>query len=112
MERADRGRLHAASTPRGWTSQERYDFFSAIIIRKVTSAPYGTALAAPYWRFMRRSRSAKRGSERGGSLQLRVFRFGLLEDWNIGIGIFPRGEKILVGNAGFGVVTLGGIGAA
>src|SRR5260370_38937680 len=31
------------------------------------------------------------------SPQLGVFRFGLLEDGYVGAGVFPKGEKILVG---------------
>ena len=34
------------------------------------------------------------------SWQLRVFRFGLFKDRNVGIGIFPESEKILIGGAG------------
>src|SRR6202140_5991566 len=44
------------------------------------------ALADHCCRFMRRSRSAKRGSERSGSLQLRIFLFGLLQNGNVGVG--------------------------
>jgi len=29
--------------------------------------------------------------------QLRVLRFGLLQDGNFGVGVFPEGEEILVG---------------
>ena len=38
-------------------------------------------------------------------LQLRVLRFGLLQDGDVGIGVFPEGEKILVGSVRFGFVT-------
>src|SRR5580704_1377117 len=31
-------------------------------------------------------------------LQLRVLRFGLLQDWDVGVGVFPEGEEILVGS--------------
>jgi hypothetical protein len=30
-----------------------------------------------------------------GLLQLRVLRLGLLQDGNVGVGVFPEGEKIL-----------------
>jgi len=43
--------------------------------------------------------------------ELGVFGFGLLEDWDVGVGIFPEGEKILVGGAGFRGVTGQGVGA-
>src|ERR1700685_397669 len=32
-----------------------------------------------------------------GLLQLRVLRFGLLQDGNVGVGVFPEGEEIFVG---------------
>ncbi len=31
-----------------------------------------------------------------GLLQLRVLRFGFLQDGDVGVGVFPEGEKILV----------------
>ena len=46
---------------------------------------------------------------RGGSISLRqlcVFHFGLDEDGNVGVGIFPRGEEILISRASFGVIAL------
>jgi hypothetical protein len=39
-------------------------------------------------------------------LQLRVLGLGLLQDGNVGVGVFPEGEKILVGSAGFVGVAL------
>jgi hypothetical protein len=39
-------------------------------------------------------------------LQLRVLRLGLLQDGNIGVGVFPQGEKILVGSLGLCGVAL------
>jgi hypothetical protein len=45
-----------------------------------------------------RSRLAKRGSERNGSLQLGIFRLGLLQNGNVGVGFFPEREKILLSN--------------
>jgi len=38
-------------------------------------------------------------------LQLRVLCLGLLEDGNVRVGIFPKGEEILVRHAGFGGVA-------
>ena len=40
-----------------------------------------------------------------GSLQLGVFRLGLLEDWDVGIGIFPEREEILVCTLCLGLVS-------
>jgi hypothetical protein len=31
-------------------------------------------------------------------LQLRVLRLGLLQDGDVGVGIFPEGKKVLVGS--------------
>ena len=43
-------------------------------------------------------------------MQLRIFCFGLLEDGDVGVGVFPEGEEIVVGGGGLGGVTLHGIG--
>jgi len=37
--------------------------------------------------------------------QFRGFSFGFFQDGNIGVGIFPQREKILVGGAGFGAAA-------
>jgi hypothetical protein len=37
-----------------------------------------------------------------GLFQLCVFRLGFLQDGDVGVGVFPEGEEILVGGAGFG----------
>jgi hypothetical protein len=37
------------------------------------------------------------GSKVNALLQLRVLRFGLLQDGDVGIGVFPEGEEIFVG---------------
>jgi hypothetical protein len=34
-------------------------------------------------------------------LELGVFGFGLLEDGDVGVGVFPEGEEVLVGGARF-----------
>src|SRR5262249_32881032 len=34
-------------------------------------------------------------------LQLRVLRLGLLQDRDVGVGVFPKGEEILIRSAGF-----------
>jgi hypothetical protein len=31
------------------------------------------------------------------SLELRILRLGLLQHWNVGVGVFPYGEEVLVG---------------
>ncbi len=36
-------------------------------------------------------------------LQFRVLLLGLLQDGDVGIGVFPEGEEVLVGSAGFRV---------
>src|SRR5438093_12337536 len=40
-----------------------------------------------------------------GSLQLRVLRLGLLQDGDVGVGVFPEGEEILIRDACFCRVT-------
>jgi len=45
------------------------------------------------------------------SLHLRVLGFGLLQDGDVGVGVFPEGEEILVGGTGFGSVAVHGIGS-
>jgi hypothetical protein len=39
------------------------------------------------------------------SLQLGVFRLGLLEDRDIGVGVLPEGEEILVGSLCLGLIS-------
>jgi hypothetical protein len=39
------------------------------------------------------------------SLQLRVFRFRLLQDRNVGVGVFPEGQEILVGGFRLGLIA-------
>jgi hypothetical protein len=45
-------------------------------------------------------------------LQFSVLRFGLLQDGNIGIGVFPQHKEIQIGGAGSCGVALHGIGPA
>jgi len=44
-------------------------------------------------------------------LQLRELRLGFFQDGDVGVGVFPEGEKVLVGRFRFGGVALHGIGA-
>src|ERR1700686_978898 len=45
-------------------------------------------------------------------LQLRVLRFGFLQDGDVGIGVFPEGDEILIALAGFDRVALHGVSAS
>ena len=45
-------------------------------------------------------------------MQLRVLRLGLLQDGDVGVGVFPEGEEVLVSGFGFGGVALQGIGSS
>jgi len=45
-------------------------------------------------------------------LQLSVFRLGLLQDRDVGIGIFPKREEVLVSDATFLGIALEGVSAA
>ena len=44
-------------------------------------------------------------------IKLRVLRFGSDEDGNVRVGVFPEGEKILIGGLGFCGVALQRVGA-
>ena len=44
-------------------------------------------------------------------LQLRVFRLGLFQDGDVGIGVFPEDEEVLIGGLSFGGVAGKGTGA-
>src|SRR5438132_10507214 len=46
-----------------------------------------------------------RGAKIHRSLKPGVFRPGLLEDRDVGIGVFPEGEEILVGSLRFGLIS-------
>src|SRR5579871_243619 len=43
-------------------------------------------------------------------LQVRVLGFGLLEDGDVGVGVLPEAEEVLVCSSRFGGVALNGIG--
>jgi hypothetical protein len=45
------------------------------------------------------------------SLQLRVLRFGLLQDGDVGVGVFPEREKVLICTLRFGGVPCRRVGA-
>ena len=45
-------------------------------------------------------------------LQLRILGFGLLEDGDVGIGVLPKGKKILIRLARRGAVAGEGVGAS
>ena len=40
-----------------------------------------------------------------GSIQVGVFRLGLLEDRDFGVSIFPQGEEFLISSLCFGLVS-------
>ena len=44
-------------------------------------------------------------------LHLRILRFGLLQDGDVRVGVFPEGEEILIGGTGLQGVALQGVGA-
>jgi hypothetical protein len=44
-------------------------------------------------------------------LQPRVLRLGFFQDGNVGVGVFPEREEILIRRLGFGGVALHGIGS-
>jgi hypothetical protein len=44
-------------------------------------------------------------------MQLCVFRLGLLQDGDVGVGVFPECEEILIGGLCLGGVALHGVGS-
>ena len=46
------------------------------------------------------------------SVQFGILGLGLFQDWNVGIGVFPKCQEILVSRSGFCLVTGERIGAA
>src|SRR6266849_5149784 len=51
---------------------------------------------------------AKKRSKSDRLLQLRVLRFGLLEDGDVGISVLPQGEKIVISDEGPAAGSIGG----
>ena len=47
-----------------------------------------------------------------GLLQLRILRLGFFQNRDVGVGVFPEREEILIGSLGFSGVALHGIGSA
>ena len=41
-----------------------------------------------------------------GLFQLCVLRLGFLQDGDVGVSVFPEGEEVLIGSAGFGASVL------
>jgi len=92
------GRL-LASAPAGGIASEAHTRNGRA---KGRGRPYGG-------KFMRRRRSWKRGPERRGLFQPCVFRLRLLQHGNIGVGVFPEREEILIGRPSFGCVSFHGV---
>jgi hypothetical protein len=46
------------------------------------------------------------------TLQRRVLSLGLFQDGDVGVGVFPEGEEILIRRLSLGGVALHGVGAA
>ena len=44
-------------------------------------------------------------------LQFRVLHLGLLQDGDVGVGVFPEGEEVIIGSLCLGGVALHGVGA-
>src|SRR5712691_7432948 len=58
-----------------------------------------------------KERCARSGLEDAELLQLCVLRLGLLQDGNVGIGVFPESEEVLVSGAALCSVAGEGVGA-
>ena len=48
-----------------------------------------------------------RESKRTELLQFCVFGFGFFEDWDVGVGVFPEGQKVFVGGEGADAGSVG-----
>src|SRR5712692_4556698 len=59
----------------------------------------------------REARSCSAGSQ-PCSLQLRVLFLGFLQNGDVGVGVFPEGEKVLTGGAALCGVAGEGVGAS
>src|ERR1700750_646461 len=44
-------------------------------------------------------------AEEPQSLELRILCLGLLQQWNVGVGVFPNGEEILIGRFCLGLIS-------
>jgi len=60
---------------------------------------------------LRSSRAIIGGGWPGPLLQLRILGLGFLQDGDVGGGVFPEGEDILISGAGLGGVALHRIGS-
>src|SRR5260370_11567409 len=49
----------------------------------------------------RKDGKVNRNAERTWILKLRVLSLGFLQDGNVLVGVFPRGEEVLIGSASF-----------
>jgi|SRR5262249_32936289 len=111
---AARSRKSAASSAAGITSRWLHSIKKVEAMRRSDGALNCTithlmdACVRPC-ALARAVRSSSLG--RNPLFQLCVLRLGLLQDRDIGVGVFPEGEEILVSGAGFGIVTLKRIGA-
>ena len=63
-------------------------------------------------KFMRRRSSWKRGSERWGLFQLCVLRLGFFQDGDIGVGVSPKAQEVLISGAALILVVRKRVGAS
>ena len=82
---------------------------------RVVSDFVATQSGGAYWIATPRGTATKSLKFQKNSSQLlqgRVFILGLAEDRDVGLGVFPESEEIVVGSAGFANITFHGIGPA
>jgi hypothetical protein len=58
------------------------------------------------------SSQVKKVKKHDFSLQLFILRFGFFQDGDVGVGVFPESEEVLVYGAGLGGVAREGVGAS
>ena len=74
-------------------------------INEVASGAWTGVLLFPFLARFARRYPMKGASKSCRLLQPGVFRLGLLKDRDIGVGVFPESEEILVGSLGFGLIS-------
>jgi hypothetical protein len=65
------------------------------------SIPFGDRPSHLIWLCKLSTTSKRLGKYRSPLLQLRVFHFCFLQDGDVGIGVFPEREEVLILTAGF-----------
>jgi len=101
--------MAASSRPRAWTGirgyqclgDESQDGLTPLLIPSQGYIPELTERVKSLAGWYFKTGCSGAGQRNRGLLQLRVLRLGLLQDRDIGVSVFPKGEKVLICSAGF-----------